>query len=154
MDETNTAVYSSKFVKQNIHILPVFNWAAFIPETLGFPPAVSRAGGQWEIPVKLLCVGLLLGASHSVPDVTLHSSLWNRRLIYYSPSPFLSIPRKSYVKCGAIGCRSVLGFSQWVHCMMRASSHDHLQGSWCDLHLQCGDGLWHRTIWVHFECTA
>lgn len=24
MDETNTAVYSSKFVKQNIHILPAY----------------------------------------------------------------------------------------------------------------------------------
>lgn len=56
---------------------------------------------------KLLSVGLLLGASHSISDVTLHSSLQNRRLI---TPPLLSILDTSYVKRGAVGCRYTAEF--------------------------------------------
>lgn len=59
---------------------------------------------------KLFSVGLLLEASHGISDVTLHSSLQNRRLPPHTV--FLAIPDTSYAKRGAMGCRSVLEFSQ------------------------------------------
>lgn len=59
---------------------------------------------------RLLRVGLLLGASHSISDVTLHSSLQDRRLI--ASSPFLSILDTNYMKRGAVACRCVTEFLQ------------------------------------------